>query len=66
MSENRKRKFKEDHISLDKVSTTKAVNSKVPNLSNAKVRKIEPILGNSRPVDGNQRYKFILNVWCIS
>ena len=60
MSENRKRKFKEDHVSLEKVYTTKPVNTKIPALSNAEVTKLEPVLGNSRPVDGNQRCKFIL------
>ena len=55
MSENRKRKFKEDHVSLEKVCTTKKVNTKVSNLSNATVRKLEPLLGIARPVEGNQR-----------
>ena len=59
MSEKRKRgkeeKFKEDHISLKKVCTEKQVNTKVPMLSGAKVTKLHPILGNARPVEGNQR-----------
>ena len=55
MSEKRKRKFKEDHISLDKVCTEKNVNTKVPSLGGSKVKKLEPIYGNVRPIDGNTR-----------
>ena len=55
MSERKKRKFKEDHVSLEKVCTDKPVNTKVPMLRSAKVRKLQPLLGNAKPTDGNQR-----------
>ena len=60
MSENRKRKFKEDHVSLEKVCTDKKVNTKVPELSSAKVKHLKPMLGTSKPVDGNQRWALLL------
>ena len=55
MSERKKRKFKEDHVSLEKVCTDKPVNTKVPMLPGAKVKKLQPLLGIVKPNDGNQR-----------
>ena len=53
--QNRKRKFKKDHMTLDNVITDKPVNTKVPMLAGAKVRKLQPLQDNSGPIAGNQR-----------